>query len=996
MSRYIASIIWSILFIFSFQTQIFSEEPTETTPDYTLIDDKAKTAILTPALSERKTLKIRLKNGLEAFIISDPKTDKSGAVLSVKAGSWEDPLEYPGIAHFLEHMLFLGTKKYPNESEYSAYISENGGMSNAYTTHNYTSYMFSINNPAFAEGLDRFANFFKEPLFNPSGVSRELTAIDQEYAKNLENDDFRFLYVDKALANTEHPYHNFHIGNSKTLSYVSQDTLKEWYRKHYSANLMRLVVYSSLPVEKVRDMVVEDFKDVPNSGKTLFSTSKHLFTKTSQPEMVYIEPIKDQRVLALLWDLPEQFSSMHDTHPEGVVCSVIGHEGEESLLAELKRENLAENLKCSKMQLSEKNLQLYIEVELTDAGVKDIDNVINLLFQTIENLRRKGVPQYIFDEMKRMETINYQYQSREDAFEYMSHQADWIVYEDFSTYPENTLIINKFDPEAINALLKFITPQNARFFLVAPTSLTGVKFDKHEKWLGADYAIRPIPTSTFEKWEKAEPNPAIEIAVPNPFIPKNLELVNKDAIKEEGLTPHPEAILNNDMGKIYFAPDTRYQLPQIFWYFEIKTPQIEMGHAQKIVLADLYIKSIKDALSRISYPASVAGLDYEIERTNFGFSITVSGYSESADELFEEILKQIKNVHVTEEQFEVYKDSLKRDYCNFTKKMPIQQAFEYLKCVIYKSYATEKQKASAIKKITFEKFQEYIKHIIDQVYVEGILYGNQTKEQAESLKELMFDILQAAPYAKGKYKKPQVIILPKDENPHYWEVNTPAQGNASILAIEFPYFDFKMRAIQQLFMQAVKEPFFTTLRTKQQTGYIVSSEAMELQKQLFNLFAVQSNTHAARDLLARFELFLEDFLQNINEEVSKERFEILRQTFLEILSQPPKNMFEMGELLKKFAFEYEDFDWIPKRIAGLKAVTYEEFVEVSRKIFGRDGKQRLAILMTGAQDKENKSFSYTPVKNVNILRKISEFTSNNNGNGNGSSRKRVARSNGDE
>ncbi len=58
--------------------------------------------------------------------------------------------------------------------------------------------MFSINNAAFEEGLDRFSNFFKEPLFNPSGVSRELQAIDQEYAKNLENDDVRAFYVDKS------------------------------------------------------------------------------------------------------------------------------------------------------------------------------------------------------------------------------------------------------------------------------------------------------------------------------------------------------------------------------------------------------------------------------------------------------------------------------------------------------------------------------------------------------------------------------------------------------------------------------------------------------------------------------------------------------------------------------------------------------------------------------------------------------------------------------
>lgn len=66
----------------------------------------------------RKYKIIQLENGLECIIISDPDTKKASASLSVGVGSLQDPVEVQGIAHYLEHMLFMGTKKYPDENIY--------------------------------------------------------------------------------------------------------------------------------------------------------------------------------------------------------------------------------------------------------------------------------------------------------------------------------------------------------------------------------------------------------------------------------------------------------------------------------------------------------------------------------------------------------------------------------------------------------------------------------------------------------------------------------------------------------------------------------------------------------------------------------------------------------------------------------------------------------------------------------------------------------------
>lgn len=945
----------------------------------TIVPDQAKYSLLTPDLAQRKTLKIILPNGLEAYLISDPKTDKSGAVLSVMVGSWDDPRDYPGLAHFLEHMLFLGTKKYPEESEYSRYITEHGGVSNAYTANSYTSFMFEVDNTAFSGALDRFAHFFIEPLFNPSGVSRELNAIDQEYAKNLENDDWRLLYVDKEIANPNHPYHDFNIGNSKTLAKVSREVFINWYQQHYSANLMHLMVVSSLPIDQLRDLVVSSFKEIPNNNKKPYDLD--LPAMGEPGKMVYVEPVQDIRTLTLMWELPPQFVEMKDAQPATTVCYVIGHEGAESLLAELKREGLAEKLGCSKHKLGGKNSFFFIEIRLTDEGVKEVDRVIAYTFQALANLKAKEYPKYLFQEMQRMQVINYQYQPREDLFQYLMRNADLITNEDLATFPEQSLITQKFDPEAIKELLDVLTPQNAHFYLQAPSRLTHVTLNQHEKWLGADYAVKPLKKELLDKWAKETLHPAIELPAANPFIPQKLSVIDPTTSHEDqnvSVIPKPEMIYDNSLSKVYYAKDTHYRVPKISLIFQIKTPQIDMGNPAKIVSADLYVKSITENLSKYSYPALLAGLEYDIKRTDYGLSFYVGGYSENAHLLFEEILKQLKNVQPTEHEFDLYKNSLLRDYQNFAKKSPLEQALEALKSVLYKKFVTEKQKANSIQQVTYQKFNEYVADLFQQTFVEGIIYGDINHEDARSLTDKVLATVRGSVYPKDKRKRTQVILLPPYQGPFYLESPIKMQGNAVILAIENiqqPHnFNFKDRAAQQVLMQAIKEPFFTELRTQQQTAYLVYSDGLEIEKQLFELFAVQSNTHAVRDLLSRFELFIESYFQQLPQDVTEERFNVIKAALLHALEQPPKDVGDMGSLLQKIAFDYDgDFDWISKRIQGIKELTYEEFLKKANEMIGRTNHRRVAVLLKGIIPKE-KAFNYTPLKSLSSLRRMSEYT----------------------
>ena len=93
---------------------------------------------------KRQYRHVQLSNKLDVLLISDPQADKSAASLDVYVGSYQNPKDREGLAHFLEHMLFLGTEQYPEPGEYQTFIAEHGGNHNAGTGLEHTNYFFDI------------------------------------------------------------------------------------------------------------------------------------------------------------------------------------------------------------------------------------------------------------------------------------------------------------------------------------------------------------------------------------------------------------------------------------------------------------------------------------------------------------------------------------------------------------------------------------------------------------------------------------------------------------------------------------------------------------------------------------------------------------------------------------------------------------------------------------------------------------------------------------
>ncbi|KAJ4782767.1 Insulinase (Peptidase family M16) family protein [Rhynchospora pubera] len=117
--------------------------------------EKSEVEIVKPRNDKREYRRIVLPNSLEVCLISDPDTDKAAASMNVDVGYFCDPEGLEGLAHFLEHMLFYASEKYPVEDSYSKFIAEHGDSYNAFTSSENTNFNFDVNAGCFEEALDQ-------------------------------------------------------------------------------------------------------------------------------------------------------------------------------------------------------------------------------------------------------------------------------------------------------------------------------------------------------------------------------------------------------------------------------------------------------------------------------------------------------------------------------------------------------------------------------------------------------------------------------------------------------------------------------------------------------------------------------------------------------------------------------------------------------------------------------------------------------------------------
>ena len=888
--------------------------------------------------SEVRTLV--LENGIRVYLLSDPKFNVSAASISVEVGSLQDPDAREGLAHFLEHMLFLGTEKYPDVDEYSTYLKTYGGYSNAYTAGDHTNYQFQVLPDGYEGALDRFAQFFISPLFTDEYTAREVNAVNSEYQKNIMNDGWRQFRISSQFAKEGHPQRKFNIGNLETLGDVDRNELIDFYTKHYSANRMGLALLSTHTLDEMEGWAREHFSSVKNFNLERNNHDPIVFDKKETAGIVQIEPVKDLRDMQITFSLPST-RNMYQSKPGRQFGFILGHEGKGSLLSYLKNKGWALSLSAGARPETKEYGYASIRIGLTEKGLKEYKDVVRATTDYIHLMKNNGHQKHVFTELKSMSDLDEIYSSKGEGMWRATQLANETMMYPLEDAGRINYIYSDSSPNSYENFLSNITADNMLILLIAK----GVFTDQKEHYFQIDYSYNE--DETFYN-ELLTPSNREEFKIPkkNPFIPKTASVPNRELAENV----FPEVVYNENGVKLYFGKDHEFLRPKGVIGFKILFPKETMSVKHR-VYSRLYVACVNESLNELSYPAKLAGLNYSIREGYEGIYIDVNGYKESAMALFELLLDHMVDFSITEDKFLAIKDKVVRDYNNFALSDAHQQTREKAPDILYHVKYTWEESLPVAESASLNGIKDYSKSLYEKTYTEAMVYGDFEKSDAEKTARLFRQKTKTKGINRQEAFDLKYLKLDEPEIIQYTDnllVNNSCFFRQYVLGEDSP----QIRAVSKIIGKALQQPFFTEMRTNQQLGYIVWSYTNNLDETHYLNFLIQSGVYPADELNRRADEFIMSSSEILNS-MDSETFQQLVDSVIEELEKTPMSIAERARKLKTYIFEY-DADYLRDQdtIESLRTIDKETVANLLDTTVSPKSRRAVNVL-TFAENHEN-------------------------------------------
>ncbi|KAJ3249457.1 Insulinase (Peptidase M16) [Chytriomyces hyalinus] len=861
-----------------------------------------------PSIDDRQYRIVTLKNELTALLISDAESDRASAAMDVRVGYLSDPEDAPGLAHFLEHLLFLGTEKYPKENEYSQYLSDiGGGYSNAFTAAENTNYYFEVAaDPGVLEGaLDRFAQFFVAPLFDESCTERELNAVDSEHKKNVQDDDWRSQQLEQDLASSNHPFSKFGTGNLDTLKTIpeskglkTRDMCIDFYKANYSANIMNLVVLGKESLDQLQAWVEEKFSSIENKRIVSKVFPDNPLGPSELGKLIRMKPVKDQQNLTMIFPWPDT-SKLYLKAPNNYICHLIGHESEGSILSLLKEKGLAISLACYPSHGATGFDFFKIQITLSDKGLESWQEVIILVFSYIQMMKECEPLQWIYDECAIMSNLSFKYQEKGAPSSFCSALAA-----NMHDYPAKHIIsggylMEDFDTTLLKTLIQKLSPDNFRAFLVA--SSAEVEGWKTAPWYGTEFKVEELPPSLLQTLSNITMNPQFKLFKMNPFVPHSFDIVPDGHTVD--VFEHPRIIKETPTTRVWYLLETKFKVPRASFSLFIKSP-VAYASPRFSVMTNLYCELLKDAMNEISYYAEMAGLYYGLDVTVEGLILSVGGYSDNLGLFLEEVAKKMVSLTVDPDRFVYIKENCIREYSNFGNENPDSHASYFMTWILQERLWTDSEKLQEIADITPEEVARFYPTLFNPSHIESFVHGTYNRAFVLDLHAKIEQILAGPSVARSlpvhaRFNATRTFQLPESTSLTYRRhlPNKENLNNAVEVYFQFgepsaPSWDLYCKTL--LLDQITSEPCFDTLRTKEQLGYIAWSAPRFATGMCGFLVHVQSEKHP-RHVESRILNFVEERMGEVLEVLTEEEFSRHVSTLATKLVQKQKYMMEATE-----------------------------------------------------------------------------------------------------
>jgi insulysin len=682
-------------------------------------------------------------------------------------------------------------------------------------------YYFDVQNNAFEEALDMFASFFTCPLFNADSTDREITAVDNENTKNLQSDSWRGYQLLKSLAVEGHPFHYFSTGNAATLRSAPAEQgidvralLLDWYARHYSANIMKLCVYSSDSLDAMQAAVEARFSDVANRDLPAPTFPGAAYTPERMGRYLEVVPVCDVKHLEIYFVLPPT-DEHYRSKPTRYLTHLIGHESGGSILSALKARGWANSLSAGDYQSITDFSLLCVTLELTQEGFGHIDEVLACVMAYIDMLKREGARvQWIQDEVKNIADMEFRYNKKGEPSMYVTRVANSM-----QVYPPEHIVSGSklvFDADTalIPVFLDAMTLENS-IIMVSHKDFAG-KTSEEERWYGTQYNCRQYSEQQRAAWTDGQAAWRTELHLPkqNPFIPTDFRLRHEgkadaesrvgapvlihEVVRSSGdedelyytgdepaadADPAPDAaaaeeeeeeeengeavtagpselrVLDGNALRVWHKLDRHWLVPQTNMMIKLEC-MMATCTAANVALTDLFTQMLKDAMNEYAYYADCAGLCYDVRLAKSGIQLTFFGYSHKLAVLVTktaECMGRLSEGHA--ELFARLKEKTVQQYANYLFWQPYMHCLMGATVCLEDPRFTNAEKHAALLPLTLDDFHCFARAFTSALKAEVLVHGNAAPEEARELAEGFCAALGAQPLPLSQEPIRRVVAL---------------------------------------------------------------------------------------------------------------------------------------------------------------------------------------------------------------------------------------------
>ncbi|GFR39667.1 hypothetical protein Agub_g138, partial [Astrephomene gubernaculifera] len=609
---------------------------------------------------------------------------KAAAAMAVGVGSFSDPDDLQGLSHYLEHMLFMGSAKYPSENEYDDFLTRHGGAANAFTDLEVTNYHFEVSPPHLAGALDRFAQFFISPLCAEGSLEREVLAVDSEFAQVRQDDHCRLSQVMCHTARPGHIYRKFSWGNKASLweqprqaGIDVRQRLLEYYKQHYGADRSCLVVLGGEPLEQLAQLVARCFADMPG-GRGPAPSFKQLGPPFQGRFLHVIPAVRDNHELRLTFQLPP-LQRLYGSKADSYLSHLLGHEGRGSLLSALKSRGWATEILAGVDEdgySSNTCCSLFgLDISLTEAGLAAGSpagaglGVVALVAAYLDMMRREGPQEWVWQEMRAVAEQRWRFLEEGDPLDGVSKLAGAM----HVVSPAHTLAADylheAWQPQLVGQLLDCMMAaptaagegeeggeppafridlmtrryEEVKASLLSLAAQSGASVrQEQEPWFGLEVTSLELPPDLVRGWAQQPPLPELALPPRNPYLPQDFSLRCEDPEQQQPapappppppglpalLASPPQLLLDIPGLRLWHKLDTTFRTPRAAVHWRLFSPA---GHTDPRVAAasHLTLKLLEEALREDAYLADVAGLHYATSPEGLaGMEFRVDGFSD--------------------------------------------------------------------------------------------------------------------------------------------------------------------------------------------------------------------------------------------------------------------------------------------------------------------------------------------------------------------------------